>query len=325
MKFAVKPVGRLGVFALSSALALSACAQEEAPAAEEAAVPGEIVLEGERLFPESLTSDATGNIYVGSNPGLIFRASVGSETAPVWIEPNEENGLSSVFGVLADDANGLLWACTNPPMGDAGEVAIKTFSLEDASFQGSYPFPAGGPAMCNDMSIAPNGDVFASEMLGGRIMRLPAGGEAFEEWAAHEEFASIDGIAFAEDGTLYGNAIQRNSLFRVDMDEGGNFAGVTMLETSQEMGGPDGLRLVSGNTFLQSEGNSGAITLVEIEGDVATITTLAEGIDYASSVTAYDGRAYYPEGKLTFLFDPNRQMEDPGDFRVYNVAIPADE
>jgi hypothetical protein len=51
------------------------------------------------------------------------------------------------------------------------------------------------------------------------------------------------------------------------------------------------------------------------------IETIASGIDYASSVTAVGGRAFYPEGKLRFLFGP-AAGQDPGPFRVRSVAIP---
>ncbi|TIX50985.1 SMP-30/gluconolactonase/LRE family protein [Alteraurantiacibacter aquimixticola] len=317
-----------GMPALALLAVLGACAQGSDEAVAEAPPP-EIVMEGERLFPESITSDAVGNIYIGSNPGMIFRTSAGSDSAPVWIAPDEENGLMSVFGVLADDARGLLWVCTNPNTlvqpPQEGAPSIKTFSLADGSLQATYPFPTDGPAMCNDMAIAANGDVYASEMLGGRILRLPNGGDAWEVFAVDEEFGTIDGIAIGEDGTLYANAIQRNTLLRVNVDEAGGFTDVTVLTPSREMGGPDGLRPIGGNRFLQSEGNSGMITLVTIEGDNAQIEVLAEGIDYASSVTAVDGRAFYPEGKLSFLFDPNKQMQDPGEFRVFNVEIPGAE
>ena len=72
------------------------------------AMPDEITMAGDRLFPESITSDAAGNIYIGSNPGIVFRALRGSAVAEPWLLPDAETGLQSVFGVLVDDARGLL-------------------------------------------------------------------------------------------------------------------------------------------------------------------------------------------------------------------------
>lgn len=282
-------------------------------------------MQGERLFPESITSTADGTLYIGSNPGTIFRALPGSDTATAWIVPDATNGLASVFGVLADEARGLLWVCSNPPMDQPDSIpTIKTFRLSDGAFMANYPFAVEGPAMCNDMTIAANGDVYATETVGGRILKLFNGSAAFVHWAADPEFASADGIAFAGDGTLYMNAIQRNTLVRVNVDEQGRFTHATVLAPSRPLGGPDGLRLVAGNRFLQSEGNAGLITLVTIDGDRAAITVLAEGVDYASSVTPVNGRAFYPEGKLRFLFGP-QAGQDPGPFVIRSVAIPEAE
>lgn len=282
-------------------------------------------MEGERLFPESITSDAAGNIYIGSNPGMIFRAQPGAETAPAWIVPDETNGLATVFGVLADDPRGLLWVCSND-MAGGGAPAIKTFSLADGSFAASYPLAVDGPAMCNDMTIAANGDVYASEMMGGRIVKLANGGEAFESWAVSPEFASIDGIAFSSDGALYANAIQRNTFLQIGIEDNGLFDNVEVLETSQPLNAPDGLRALPDGRMVQSEGNSGTITVLTIpETGPVQVEVIASGIDYASSVTVANGRAFYPEGKLSFMFDPAKQSQDPGPFIIRNAAIPGGE
>lgn len=307
---------------LSAAALLSACAHG---AEAQPTTPPDIVMQGERLFPESITSTADGTLYIGSNPGIIFRAAPRSDVAQPWIVPDEANGLATVFGVLADDARGLLWVCSNPAMGTPGGApAIKTFRLSDGGLVATYPLNVEGPAMCNDMTVAANGDVYATETLGGRILMLANGASAFELFAADPEFASADGIAFAADGTLYMNAIQRNNLVRVNMDGEGRFTHATVLTPSRAMAGPDGLRLIAGNRFLQSEGNSGLITLVTIEGDRAEIEVLADGVDYASSVTLAGGRAWYPEGKLRFLFGP-QAGEDPGPFVIRSVAVPGAE
>lgn len=312
-------MGKAAISNVLGLLALAACTSVEAQAP-----PAEIVLQGERLFPESVTSIADGTLYVGSNPGIVFRAAPGSDAAIPWIVPDTANGLATVFGVLADEPRGLLWVCSNPRQGETGAPQIKTFGLSDGALVASYPLAVEGPAMCNDMTVAANGDVYATETLGGRILKLANGGSAFGLFAADPEFASADGIAFAADGTLYMNAIQRNNLVRVDVDSAGRFSGATVLVPSRPMGGPDGLRLIAGNRFVQSEGNAGLVTVVTIDGDRAEIETIAEGVDYASSVTAVGGRAFYPEGKLRFLFGP-AAGEDPGPFVVRSVAIPEAE
>ncbi|RIV91422.1 hypothetical protein D2V17_03090 [Aurantiacibacter xanthus] len=310
------------VLALSLAGALAACAHAEVPLASEPAA--QITINGEGLFPESIASDAAGNIYVSSNPGVIYRALAGSNVAEPWVQPDAGRGAVSAFGVLADDARGLLWVCFNPAMGtEGGAPMIRTFDLASGALAASYALATGeGPAMCNDMTVAADGAVFASEMLGGRIMRLAPGGERFEVWAADPEFATLDGISFAADGTLYANAIQRGTLLRIHRKADGSFDRAEQVQTSRDMVTPDGLRPLSDGRMLQTEGEAGLITVIAFNADgSATVTPIAEGVDYASSVTPVGGRAYFPEGKLRFLFGPDAG-KDPGSFVIRSVAIP---
>lgn len=302
---------------LGATLSLAACATLPQPAA----ATTEVLMQGERLHPESITSDARGTLYIGSNPGTIFRAFAGDAVALPWILPDATNGLQTVFGVLVDEPRGLLWVCSNA-MGGEGETAIKSFSLYTGDLATSYPLAVEGPAMCNDMTMAPNGDVYASETTGGRILVLRNGGSEFELWANDPEFASLDGIAFGPGGELYANAIQRNTLLQVHRNADGSFARAEVLETSQPMSGPDGLRPLDEHRMLQSEGNAGTITVLTFpESGPVQVEVIADGIDYASSVTMVGDRAWYPEGKLRFLFGPDAGG-DPGPFVVRSAPIP---
>ena len=66
-------IGKLQLgLALGAALVATASAK---------ALPGDVTIDGSRVYPESLTSDAGGNLYNGSNNGTIYRARAGSKTA----------------------------------------------------------------------------------------------------------------------------------------------------------------------------------------------------------------------------------------------------
>jgi sugar lactone lactonase YvrE len=310
--------------AFVAAAALAGCASVPvAPA------PEEIRLPGERVFPESITSDAAGNLYVGSNPGTIFRVRAGSDAAEPWIVPDAANGLQAVFGVLADDARGLLWTCTNPNTlvqpAQQGVAAVKAFALADGSLVATYPFPAdAGPALCNDITIAANGDLYASDTVGARILKLPAGANALEYWAPRSDLlAGIDGVSFGPGGRLFANNITRNTLLEVPIAPNGAAGEIVVLETTSPLQGPDGLRPLGGNRMLQSEGNGGTITVLTFsESGPVQVEVIAQGIDYASSVTASGGRAFFPEGKLSYLMDPAKRGQDPGAFVVRSAPIP---
>ncbi|HYD23638.1 MAG TPA: hypothetical protein VEB68_02500 [Croceibacterium sp.] len=311
-------IKRGGALTLLAALcaALASCTTGEAHS------PTSIGIAGARVFPESITSDNLGTIYVGSNPGTIYRARSGDSEAVPWIVPDAENGLQSVFGVLADDPRGLLWVCSNPGPGASGAATLKAFELTSGRLHSGYPFPGTARALCNDIAIAPDGTVHATDTIGGRIVTLAPGASTLAEFAASAELRGIDGIAFADDGTLYVNNVQQNLLQRVERAEG-RFGGLTTIATSLPLSGPDGLRAIGGNRFLQAEGPGGRVSLVTIADDRAVMLPLATGLDYPASMTLVGRTVYVPEGKIGYLFDAAKRDADPGPFTIHAVALEA--
>ena len=291
----------------------------------QAQAPADIRINGSRVHPESITSDAAGNIYTGSVPGTIYRAVAGSETAEPWIAPSAENGLRSVFGVLADDKLGVLWVCDNPAFGGPPQAgarpAVKLFELGTGRFMAPFAFPEEGPAICNDIASGPDG-VFATDTSGGRIFRVISALPGVTLFAASPELVGIDGIAFAEDGTMYINNVRQHTVQRVNRNADGSYAGLTTLTLSEPVNGPDGLRHVSGNRFLQAEGPGNRVTYVDIEGDRAVITPVKTGLESSPGVTRVGNVGYATEGKINYLFDPALRGQDPGAFIIRAFPLP---
>lgn len=310
------------VAAMASAAFLSACA---ASLSQPSGHTRDIAIAGERVFPESVTSDDAGNIYAGSLSGTIYRAVAGSSTAVPWVTPTEENGLLSLFGVLADERHGVLWTCSNPnPFGPANPAAgsnVVAFDLSSGAHRRSYPFPPG-PAACNDMAVAADGALYVTDTAQGRIFRLSEGASSLALFAQGEELIGVDGIAFAADGRMYINNVRANLVQRVNRDGSGAYAGLTNLALSQPVSGPDGLRHVGGNRFLQAEGSGGRVALVEVEGDRATITPIRTGLNSSPGVTRIGGTGYATEGKISYLIDPALRGQDPGQFHIRAFALP---
>ena len=286
----------------------------------------DIRIAGSRVFPESITADARGNLYVGSLEGTIYRASPGSATAEPWVRANAQNGVQALFGVLADEGTGRLWTCSNPNpfAGGAARPAASSlvaFDLDDGAFAASFPFPAG-PAACNDIAIATDGTLFATETGGGRIFRLAPGGSELELFAQDEALVGVDGIAFAADGTMYINNVRANLVQRVERGADGAYVGLATLELSQPVMGPDALRPIGGNRFLQAEGSGGRVALVDIEGDRATVTPIRSDLQSSPGVTRIGGTVYATEGKINYLVDPALQGQDPGEFHIRAFTLP---
>jgi sugar lactone lactonase YvrE len=297
-------------------------------ASQPAAVPrGDILIDGQGVHPESVTSDRQGALYTGSVPGTIYRAGPKDTRAVPFITPNAENGLRSVFGVLADDRSGRLWACSvansfGPrTAGPQAPSELVAFDLKSGKLLGRWPFPAPG-GTCNDIAIAADGAAYASDTPGGRVLKLPKGGAALEVAVADDRLKGIDGLAFEAGGALIINNVQKNELWRVTLPAAGKPAALTKLNASRKMEGPDGLRFIGGKRFLQAEGTSGRITLVTIEGDEARIDVLREGLDSSPGVTLIGKTVYAVEGKIQYLFNPQFRGKDPGPFKATAIPLP---
>lgn len=310
-----------GAAAIALAALMAACGGP--PAAS--AAPEDIRINGSMVFPESATSDSPGNVYVGSLGGTIYRAAPGAGVAEPWIEPDRENGLLALFGVLADEMHGVLWVCSNPnPFTGAGRdegSSFLAFDLASGAFKARYPFPEG-PAACNDAAVAAGGDVYVTETAGGRIFLLAQGASELELFADGENLIGVDGIAFSGDGTMYINNVRQNLVQRVERDGNGGYAGLTDLELSEPVSGPDGLRPVGGDVFVQAEGSGGRVALIEVNGDSAMVTPLRTGLASSPGVTLVGRVGYATEGKIGYLIDPELKDQDPGDFYIRAFTLP---
>jgi sugar lactone lactonase YvrE len=309
----------------SSWFALALCAGGAAAWAADAA-RGDILIDGKGVHPESVTSSKDGSLFTGSVPGIIYRAGPKDTKAVPFIAPNAENGLRSTYGVLADDAQGRLWVCSVAPFGAPRAAGpqqpseVVAFDLTSGKLLGRWPFPGGGT--CNDIAVAADGAAYATDTPGGRILKLAKGGTALEVVAADERLKGIDGIAFAADGRMYINNVQKQEMWRVALQPGGAPAVLTKLNVDVPMAGPDGLRSIGGNRFLQAEGTAGRITLLTISGDNVTTVVLRDGLQSSPGVTLIGNTAYAVEGKINYLFDAKLRGQDPGPFKAIAIALP---
>src|SRR5262245_25890484 len=102
-------------FAASAALAGACGGDSNGPSARV------VNIEPARFFPEGVTVDRAGNLYVGSmDMGVIYKATADGKTAAPFIDATA-GGFVSVLGLYADDATKTLWACNS----DAGNSQLK--------------------------------------------------------------------------------------------------------------------------------------------------------------------------------------------------------
>jgi hypothetical protein len=289
-----------------------------------AAPPSDIRIDDKGVYPESITADRAGRVYIGSVKGVVYRTTPRGDVAEAWIQPTAENGILSVLGVLVDQRSEVLWLCSTPMSfapRPTGISAVTAFDLATGAFKARYPLPAPASA-CNDLAIGPDRRLYVTDTPNGRIFTLTPGEPALVSFAQDQRLRGIDGIAFAGDGTLYVNNVVKNEMLRVDRADDGAFKGLTTLTLSKPVDGPDGLRPLGGNRFLQAEGKSGKITQVTITGDRADIAVLRDGLISPPGVTAARKRIYAVEGKINYLFDPKLKGQDPGIFSARVIPLP---
>ena len=274
-----------------------------------------------RIFPESLSSTKDGTVYVGSlGQDSVYRATKDASVATTWIKPKTA-GLQTVLGVLADERAGVLWVCASASGGRGGapvvgETALKAFNLKDASLKASYPFPGNG--LCNDIAVAKDGTVYATDTTQARILRLKKGATVLDVWSADPKLlATADGIDLLADGAIIVNSVGQNTLMRIPVQKDGSAGAIEMLEPSRPLQGPDGMRTVGDRTLLLVEG--GRLDEVTISGTKAEVKMLKEGMTGATAVTLTKGTAYVSLARLNL----RNSQEDPGPFQVVSVPYKA--
>ncbi|MBO9669875.1 MAG: SMP-30/gluconolactonase/LRE family protein [Sphingobium sp.] len=284
----------------------------------------DVTIDDTKVFTESISADAAGNLYAGSTKGIVFRAAPGSDKAVAWIRPDGTNKIKMLLGVVAHDASNTLWVCSIPgfggPPAPGTESAAVAFDLKTGAFKARYVLP-GPNATCNDITVGQYGKVYIAETSGGRIFSIAPDAKDVKLEVQDAQLNGIDGIAFTADNILYANNTRANTFFRVNRDGSGNYQSLTKLNLSMDLKGPDGLRLYKGNQLLQAETGNNRIALLTVNGDNVDVKPLGGSFQGPASVTHIGDTAYSVSGMINYMFDPALRDKDPGPFIIKAVPI----
>jgi sugar lactone lactonase YvrE len=288
-----------------------------------------ILIPGERYFPEGVTVALDGSFYVGSmHEGCIMRALPGSDCVEPFIASGA-NGLVSVLGLWADSQRNLLWACSsdagNGRLTGSAPVGVKSFDLTTGAPLGSYDFPGGGFA--NDLTFDAEGNLYVTDSWTPRILRLPAGGSALEEWINDAQLGveqwSLNGIDYdAENHVIYTVNQRAGLLFRINIEGDGAAGAVTHIETSLELRRPDGLKVIGSNLLATAEGGAGGVAVLSVNGNTASVRRIEPGLDCVTTFAFYRGSAWVVEGQADHFWDPDNAGPDADPpFRIVEVPL----
>lgn len=135
-----------------------------------------------------------------------------------------QDGLEAVLGIAVDGKRGRLWACSAalPQMRGyepalEGSTALFAYDLKTGRLLRKLALARDGkPRVLNDLTVADNGDVYASDSIGSGIYVARAGNEKLEEFIAPGVFRSPQGLVFSSGGERLYVADWSVGLFAVD-------------------------------------------------------------------------------------------------------------
>jgi hypothetical protein len=247
------------------------------------AEPGLVVTTDPQSQPESITVAPDGALILGSmSKPVIYRAAKGATKAEVFIDASSD-GPVSFLGVLADSSTNTLWACQimRAPNGKDRRSILRSFDLTTRAPKFRWALP-GDVNLCNDFTIGPDKALYVSDTLGSRIFRVRPDAKEAELLIQDRTLDGIDGITFL-DGVLYANNVISNNLYRIPLDAEGKAGAPVQIWPNRPIKGPDGMRAAHGKLFL-AENKNGRASMVTIDGDQATVTTLLDGLKQPTAI-----------------------------------------
>lgn len=256
--------------------------------------PPQLVLAGERAFPEGIASDDDGALYVGSFfDGTVWRAEAGSLSTEAF----SSGVLQNATGLLV--YGDYLLACDNyMTTGFDQESALVVLSLKDGTELARHSMKSG-PSICNDITLDEEGNLYATESFGNAIYSVSADQIANDSsmtlWSSDALFSAnyeagnfgLNGIAHAVGEGLYVVNFFTGELFLVPMLKSGGAGPAEIVELTTATGetrplaAPDGLKVTGDGWLMVTEQGQG--WLARIDTKTKTIFPTAGGFDKPST------------------------------------------
>ena len=280
-----------------------------------------LALPGDGFFPEGVAA-ADGQLFVGS---LATGAIVGIDVCTGDVDELSPPGdpIRNAVGLRVDEERDLLWVC-NSDVQYMAPPSIDALDLVTGERVAEHPFADIG--FCNDIALDDAGNVYATDSAGHQIHRVAAGDAlsdtTTESWLFEEAFVvepgefGLNGIAFDPAGALWVSNYQLGELYRVPIEADGSAGAFELAALDDALPTPDGVLWHDGGLLVVSGGDS----LASLElSDPVSVTPLADGLDFGTTVAVDDGVAWVAEGQLDHLFGI-----DPAPPNVPFVVVPVE-
>ena len=282
----------------------------------------------DNFFPEGITISNNGDIFVGSlKENKIVRFKNKEKYGEIFV-PTNSNGLMSVIGIIADDRNKILWACSsNPGVTNYPTqnpiVSLKAFDLATGDHLQSYKFPNGG--FCNDIAIDNNSNVYITDSFNPRILRLNKSESRLESWFENKAFEgegfNLNGITFI-DNKIYTVKMNSGELFEIGIGENGKPVNFNKIDLPRSLNAPDGIEAIDKNNLLVVENRTpstwkGSLTSINLSKE-PTIKIIKDNLDTPTTVSLKGETAWILQAQFSHLFGDEKDTP-PGPFEIIGI------
>ena len=290
-------------------------AAPQGPAAERVQLPGAT------FYPEGLSFDHDGNMYVSSIlTGALAKVPAGSDAA-IELVPGNRLGASLVASAMSRRGD-LLWLCLGTYGTDVPPAVIGILTDGTEVVRHLFPKQADGRTggLCNEITEDGQGNIYASDSFGARILKIPADkrttANSAAVWASSPDLGAqmfgVNGIAWDGKQSILAVNTETGKLFRVGLAD----AALTQVTLERNLAGPDGIRRISDTRAVVVEQGAGRVSSIDLA--TGKITSLKEDLRTPTSLDVIGDEAWVSEGQLSHIFDQT-MPELP--FYVVRVAL----
>jgi sugar lactone lactonase YvrE len=271
-------------------------------------------------LPEGVAVDTDGNIYVGFAPtGQLLKLTPA--------------GTQSIVATLPVGGGFTAGLAVDRP----GNVYVALASFDPATHGVWRVRPDGSTAhlaalppttLPNGLAFDRRGNLFVSDSFGGAVWRIPPG-EAAELWIQDELLVGrvpssfpigANGVAFRKDNLFVANT-EFGRIVRIPVDRDGSAGEPETFVQDERLFAADGITFDVKGRLYAATGPLNTLVRVDRHGDISTLATAADGLDFPASLAFGTRGATRGDLYITNFALFTTENPDPALLRV-RVGVP---